>query len=69
VDGLEQKLTPHVRVIRLDLLSPVGRTAARTYGVWLIPGLILFDGTGREISRQLGLLNPKAIIDSLGALH
>ena len=61
VDGLEQKHNGQLRVIRLDYLGAVGRAAAQEYGVWLIPGMILLDGHGQVVNRQIGLLNPAEI--------
>jgi hypothetical protein len=55
VDGLEKK--SDVQVIRLDLLSRVGREAAKTYGIWLVPAAVMFDGSGQEIARQLGAIH------------
>lgn len=65
VDGLEQKLGPELQIIRLDLMSGVGRSAARQYGVWAIPAIILFDQKGQEAKRQIGLLNPAEIVGRL----
>lgn len=65
VDGLEQKLGSELQVIRLDLMSGVGRSAARQYGVWAIPAIILFDRKGQEAKRQIGLLNPKELAAQL----
>jgi hypothetical protein len=65
VDGLEQKFDGRLTVIRLDFLSPVGRIAARRYGVWLIPAILLFDEHAHELNRQIGLLNPTEITKQL----
>jgi thioredoxin-related protein len=35
----------------------VGQAAARKYGVWMIPTIILFDEDGQEVGRQLNLIN------------
>ena len=61
MDGLVQKHNGKLRVIHVDFLRPVGRAAARHYGVWLIPAAILFDEQGREINRQLGIIDPRQI--------
>ena len=65
VDGLEERSEGQLQIIRLDFLSPLGRATAWKYRVWLIPALLLFDGEGREIKRQLGLLNPAEISQAL----
>ena len=61
MDGLAQKHTGRLRVIHVDFLSPVGRAAARKYGLWLIPAVILFDDQGQETIRQLGIIDPRQI--------
>jgi hypothetical protein len=58
VDGLEQDLAGQAKVIRLDLWSPVGREAARHFGVRGLPTLLVVDGEGRVVLTQLGLLRP-----------
>ena len=57
MDGLERKSQGALHVIRLDFLSAVGQAAARKYGVWMIPTIILFDEDGQEVGRQLNLIN------------
>ncbi len=42
-------------MLRLDLLSGVGREAARTYEVRIVPTTLLFDGEGRIVLRETGL--------------
>ena len=54
-----------LQVIRLDFLGPVGRTAARHYGVWLIPALVLTDGHADLLERQVALMDPHAIAGRL----
>ena len=68
MDGLEQKHEAKLKVIRLDFLSAAGRTAAKAYGVWLIPATILLDAEGQVIQRQTGLLNPAEITARLKSL-
>ena len=58
VDGLEDDLAGQAKVIRLDLLSPVGQQAANHFGVRGLPTLLVVDGEGRVILTQLGLLRP-----------
>jgi thioredoxin-related protein len=61
VDGLEHQLRGRATVLRIDLLSRAGREAARRYGVKLIPLLIVFDGDGNVIARQVGVFDPGSI--------
>lgn len=58
VDGLERDLTGQAKVVRLDLLSPIGQQAAAHFGVRGIPTLVLVDGAGQVILTQVGLLSP-----------
>ncbi len=48
-------------VLRLDLLSSVGRTAASEYGVKIVPTALVFDTEGQIVLRQTGMLDPGAI--------
>lgn len=42
-------------VLRIDLLSGVGREAARAYRIRIVPTTLLFDGEGHEVLREAGL--------------
>ena len=48
-------------MVRIDLLSKVGREAAYNYGIKLIPAVVVFDGHGRVILQQSGLIDAAAI--------
>ena len=50
VDGLERDWTAG-QVIRLDILTPLGREFGRQHNFDYMPTFILFDGSGREIDR------------------
>jgi hypothetical protein len=39
------------RVLRVDILTPIGREFARQHDFAGTPAFVLFDGTGREIKR------------------
>jgi thiol-disulfide isomerase/thioredoxin len=54
VDGLERELGDRVQVLRLNVLSPVGRAAASTYGVRAVPTFVLFDVGGEMVYYQVG---------------
>jgi len=54
VHGLERELGDRVQVLRLDVLSPVGRAAASTYAVRAVPTFVLFDGGGEIVYYQVG---------------
>jgi thioredoxin-related protein len=61
VDGLEKDLKGRATVLRLDMLSGVGRDAASQYGVKAVPTTLLFDGNGEVVLRQVGTVNAGAI--------
>jgi len=60
VDGLEHDWTAG-QVIRLDILTPVGREFGRLHGFQYTPTFVLFDSKGLEISRWMG--RPPALSD------
>ena len=61
VDGLERELEGRVQVLRLNVLSPVGRAAARAYAVRAVPTFALFDASGEMVYYQMGFPG-KAVI-------
>ena len=44
VDGIERDLKGRAEVVRIDLLSKIGRQIAARYGVSSIPALLVVDG-------------------------
>jgi thioredoxin-related protein len=67
VDGLERDLKGHATVLRLDLLSKVGKDAANLYGVKVVPSVLLFDGNGELVLRQSGKVDADPIRDQVAA--
>ena len=61
MDGLERDLNGRAAVLRLDMLSGVGRDAASQYGVKAVPTTLVFDGSGQVILRQVGSVDADAI--------
>lgn len=55
MDGIEDDVSGQATVLRLDLLSDVGREAASLYGVSSVPTTLLFDGAGQVVMRETGL--------------
>ena len=68
VDGLERNLDGKAEVIRLDVMSQVGRQAARRFGVRGLPTLVLVDGDGQVTLTQVGLLRPGEVQTRVDAL-
>ena len=54
MDRLEVGLTDHFLVIRLDVLSDVGKYVRQKYQGGVVPTFIAFDKGGNEVWRQSG---------------
>jgi thioredoxin-related protein len=46
-----------MQVVRLDVLSGIGRAVGSQYATRAVPTFMLFDGHGNAIYRQAGLLD------------
>ena len=67
MDGIEKDLKGTARVIRLNLMSKVGREFAARYGVRSIPTLVVLDGDSKEIYRQTGMPDRREVVAQLVA--
>lgn len=56
-------------MLRLDLLSSIGRTAASEYGVKVVPTTLVFDTGGQIVLRQTGTVDGSAIRAKITELH
>lgn len=65
VDALEQELEGRLRVIRLDVQSPVGRELAPLFGFQFTPTFIYFDAQGVERWREVGSLDVERVRQSV----
>ena len=63
MNGIEEQVGNQVEIIRLDLLSAIGRQAARQYGVHMVPATLLFDGQGEIVERQTGMPEAGRVIE------
>ncbi len=63
MNGIEAQVGDRLEIIRLDLLSAIGRQAAREYGVHMVPATLLFDGRGELIDRQIGKPQADKVIE------
>ena len=54
MDRLELGLTDHFLVIRLDVLSDVGKYVRKKYQGGMVPTFIVFDKGGNEVWRHSG---------------
>jgi thiol-disulfide isomerase/thioredoxin len=68
IDRVEARFEGRAEVLRVDLLSRLGRQIADKYRVTLIPAVLVFDSEGKLANRQLGVLNPLGISRTLGRL-
>ncbi len=68
MDGLERDLSGKAEVLRLDILSPIGRVTAVKFGVRGTPTLVLVDGSGVPILSQVGIIRPGAVKDNVEKL-
>jgi thioredoxin-related protein len=64
VDGLEKDLAGQAQVVRLSILSEVGREVAQRYGVRSVPTFLIFNGEGALIGQEAGFPN-RGRIESL----
>lgn len=61
MDGIEADLEGQADVLRLDILSDVGGEAMETYEVKAVPTILVFDGEGQVLFRQVGKPDADAI--------
>ncbi len=54
MDRLERELEGQARVVRLSVLSDLGREVAQRHDVRSVPTFLVFDGRGNLIERQVG---------------
>lgn len=61
VDGLESELEDQLRVVRVNIQSPAGRSIANTYGSNITPTFIFFDSYGIEQWRSFGQIDREQV--------
>ena len=66
MDSLEVGLTDHFLVIRLDVLSDVGKYVRQKYQGGVVPTFIVFDKGGNEVWRHSGSVPQLETILSIG---
>jgi thioredoxin-like negative regulator of GroEL len=69
VDGLEREIGDRVQVLRLNVLSPVGRAAASAYAVRAVPTFVLFNADGEMVYYQVGSPDKDAIRQEIDKLE
>ena len=68
MDGVEKQLAGKASVVRLDMFSQVGQQAAARYGVRATPTLIVIDGQGQVVYRQVGLPRSDQLVAQVEAM-
>ncbi|MCB0194443.1 MAG: hypothetical protein KDJ65_21010 [Anaerolineae bacterium] len=68
VDGLESDLEGKAELVRLDIMTSVGRQAASMYGVRGTPTLIVVDGQGEPTLVQMSLVRPGPVKNQIEQL-
>lgn len=58
-----------MQVVRLDVMSDIGRQAARIYEASGLPTFLLFDGQGQIVYRQAGLINRERVREIINTLE
>jgi len=65
---MEEQLDGKADVVRLNILSQVGRQAAARYGVRGVPTLLVVDGQGQVAYGQYGIPFPATIVSQVDTL-
>ncbi len=68
MDRLERGLDGKAEVIRLDMMSGVGRQAAFRFGVRAVPTLVVVDGDGQVALTQVGIIRAGPVEAQVDAL-
>ena len=62
VNGIEKDLEGKAKVVRLNMLSQVGKEVAGQFGVQSIPTTLVLDATRKEIYRHSGVPNRREVV-------
>ena len=65
VDGIETEYAGRLRVIRLNIQDPVGKTLGQALGFRFTPTFIFFGGDGQESWRSIGAIDSQQVRDAL----
>jgi thioredoxin-related protein len=67
VDGIEKDLKGKAEVVRLNMMSKVGREAASRYGVPAVPTILILDTDGKLIYRHTGMPDRREVVAQIAA--
>jgi hypothetical protein len=68
VNGIEKDLKGTAEVIRLNMLSGIGREAASRYGVPAVPTLVVLGPGGEVVYRHTGTPDRREVVERVNAL-
>ena len=69
MNGIERDLGGQATVVRLDLMSELGRTIARRYEVRAIPTILIFDGRQEPVYRHSGIPSRTQVVERVRKLR
>ena len=69
VDGIEKDLKGKAEVVRLNLMTGVGREAASRYGVPAVPTILVLDADSNVIYRHTGMPNRRKVVAQISDLQ
>ena len=67
VDGIEKDLKGKAEVVRLNLLSKVGREVASRYSVPAVPTILILDAEGEVVYRHTGMPDRREVVAQISA--
>lgn len=62
VDGIARELADEARVVRLDTASRIGQQLAAHMAVRAVPTLVVTDGEGQVVLRQVGGIRKDPVV-------
>ena len=63
MNGIENELDGVAEVIRVDLLSELGKQIAKRFSITSAGTTLVLDGSGQEVYRNQGFPNRKQIVE------
>lgn len=67
VDGIER--SADLPVVRLNTSGRVARVLAQGYSLRGVPTLLVLDGDGREVLRQVGSIDRGAVLEAIETMN
>ena len=67
MDGIEKDLKGKAEVVRLNMLSKVGREVASRYDVPAVPTILILDADSKVIYRHTGMPDRQEVVAQISA--